>query len=165
MNQAILGTDLLRDNRLQVNLERQHFIHSATYATISASCILCPPVPLAVTKPPQVKIVYANLLTSKPKITELIYRKDRIPQGVELCIDTFQSPIRSTAWCLSLNKLAVAKAASKEMEELGTIRCSSSQWASQLHIAPKPDSGWRTCGDFRCLNCRIKANCYLVPRI
>ena len=127
---------------------------------------MCLPVPLAVTKPPQINSVYANLLTSRPKLTELTFCKDRIPHRVELCIDTGQSPpIRSPARRLSPNKLTVAKAAFKKMEDLGIIRRSSSQWASPLHIAPKPGGGWHPCGDFRCLNGCIKADCYPVPHI
>ena len=34
-----------------------------------------------------------------------------------------------------------------------------------LGNAPKPGGGWRPCGDFRCLNGRIKADCYPVPHI
>ena len=165
VNQAIFGADFLRDNRLLVDLGGQRFVHSATYATITAPRIMCLPVPLAVTKPPQVNSVYANLLTSRPKLTELTFRKDRIPHGVEFCIDTGQSPICSPAWRLSPNKLAVAKAAFKEMEDLGNIRHFSSQWASPLHISPKPGGSWRPCGNFRRLNGRIKADCYPVPHI
>ena len=166
VNQAILGADFLHANGLLVDLGGQRLVHSATYATIIAPSIMCLPVPLAMTKPPQVNSVYANLLTSRPKLTEFTFYKDRIPHGVELCIDTGQSPpICSPARCLSPNKLAVAKAAFKEMEDLGIIRRSSSQWASPLHIAPKPGGGWRPCGDFRCLNGRIKADCYPVSHI
>ena len=122
VNQAILGADFLRANGLLVDLGGQRLVHSATYATIIAPSIMCLPVPLAMTKPPQVNSVYANLLTSRPKLTELTFCKDRIPHGVELCIDTGQSPpIRLPARCLSPNKLAVAKAAFKEMEDLGII--------------------------------------------
>ena len=166
VNQAILGADFLRANGLLVDLGGQRLVHSATYATIIAPSIMCLPVPLAMTKPPQVNSVYANLLTSRPKPTELTFCKDRIPHGVKLCIDTGQSPpIRSPARRLSPNKLAVAKVAFKEMEDLGIIRRSSSQWASPLHIAPKPGGGWRPCGDFRRLNGSIKADCYPVPHI
>ena len=42
--------------------------------------------------------MYANLLTSRPKLIELTFHKDRIPHGVELCNDTGQSsPIHSSA--------------------------------------------------------------------
>ena len=52
------------------------------------------------TKPPQVNSVYANLPTSRPKLTELTFFKDRIPHGVELCIDTGQVsyPLTSSAF-------------------------------------------------------------------
>ena len=107
-----------------------------------------------------------NLLASRPKRTELSFRKDRVLHGVELCIGTGQSPpLRLPARHLSPDKLAVAKAAFKEIEDLGIVRRSSSQWASPLHIAPKPRGGWRPCGDFRCLNGSIKTDCHPVPHI
>lgn len=166
VNQAILGADFLRDNRLLVDLGGQRLVHSVTYTTITAPSVVCQPVPLAVIKPPQANSVYANLLTSRPKLTELSFRKDRVTHGVELHIDTGQSsPLRSPARRLSPGKLAAAKAAFKEMEDLGIVRRSSSQWASPLHIAPKPGGGWRPCGDFRRLNGRIKTDCYPVPHI
>ena len=89
-----------------------------------------------------------------------------IPHGVELCTDTGQSsPLHWPARRLSPNLLTVAKAAFKEMEYLGIIRRSDSQWASPLHIAPKPGGGWRPCGEFRCLNARIKSDYCTVPHI
>ena len=166
VNQAILGADFLRDNGLLVDLGGQRFVHSATYNTIAAHSMVCQQVPLAVIKTSQVNNIYANLLASRPKLTELSFLKDRVPHGVELCIDTGQSPpLRSPTRRLSPDKLAVAKAAFKEMEDLGIVRRSSSQWASPLHIAPKPGGGWRPCGDFRCLNSSIKTGCYPVPHI
>ena len=51
------------------------------------------------------------------------------------------------------------------MEYLGIIWRSDSQWASPLHIAPKPGGGWRPCGEFRCLNGCIKSDYCTVPHI
>ena len=166
VNQAILGADFLCDNGLLVDLGGRRLDYSAKYNTIAAPSMVCQPVPLAVIKTPQVNNIYANLLASRPKLTELSFRKDRVPHGVELCIDTGQSPpLSSPARRLSPDKLAVAKAAFKEMEDLGIVQRSSSQWASPLHIAPKPGGGWHPCGDFRRLNGSIKTDCYPVPRI
>ena len=85
--------------------------------------------------------------------------------GSSFVLTLVSPPICSPARCLSPNKLTVAKAAFKEMEDLGIIQRFSSQWASPLHIAPKPGGGWCPCGDFRCLNGCIKADCYPVPHI
>uniref|UniRef100_A0AAV2LIV6 ribonuclease H n=1 Tax=Knipowitschia caucasica TaxID=637954 RepID=A0AAV2LIV6_KNICA len=51
------------------------------------------------------------------------------------------------------------------MERLGIIRRSDSPWASPLHVVPKPDSGWRPCGDYRRLNDATTPDHYPVPHI
>jgi hypothetical protein len=38
------------------------------------------------------------------------------------------------------------------MEKEGIIRCSTSPWASPLHMVKKKDGSWRRCGDFQRLN-------------
>ena len=72
VNQAIFGAHFLCDNGLLVDLQGQSCIHSARYATITAPSIMCLPLPLAMTKPPQVNSINANLLTSRLKLTELL---------------------------------------------------------------------------------------------
>ena len=57
VNQAILGADFLRDNRLLVDLGGQRLVHADMYTTIAAPSVVCQPVPLAVTKPPQANSV------------------------------------------------------------------------------------------------------------
>ena len=48
---------------------------------------------------------------------------------------------------------------------LWIIQHSSNQWMAPLHISLKPGDGCGPCGDFRCLNGGIKADCYLVAHI
>ena len=95
MNQAILGADFLHDNGLLVDLGGKRQVHSAMYATITVPSIMCLPVPLAVTKPPQVNSAYTNLLTSRPKFTELNFHKGSIPHGVKFLL-TLVSVLLST---------------------------------------------------------------------
>ena len=45
----------------------------------------------------------------------------------------------------------------------GTIRPSSSPWASPLHMVPKKSSDWRLVGDFRLLNSKTKKDSYSLP--
>ncbi|CAB0034011.1 unnamed protein product [Trichogramma brassicae] len=47
----------------------------------------------------------------------------------------------------------------------GIIRLSSSQWASPLHLVPKPGNTWRITGDYRLLNARTQPDRHPLPII
>jgi hypothetical protein len=49
--------------------------------------------------------------------------------------------------------------------EKGIIRRSNSPWASPLHLVPKTDGSWRSCGDYRCLNAVTIPNRYPLPNM
>ena len=59
---------------------------------------------------------------------------------------------------LAPDRLRIAKSKFEEMLRNGTARRSDSLWASPLHLVPKKEDGWRSCGDCRALNART------VPR-
>ena len=108
----------LCDNGLLVILGGQLLDHSATFTIITAPSIECLPVPLAVIKRLQVNSIYGKLLTTKPKVTELNFQKDKVLHGVELSIDTGQSPPLLLPAQNLPHKLTVDKGAFKGMEDL-----------------------------------------------
>lgn len=80
-------------------------------------------------------------------------------------ISTTSPPIHAQACRLDLAKLTITKAEFENTEHLGIIRCSSSPWASPLHMAPKAGGGWRPCGDYCQLNEATTPDQYPVPHI
>ena len=85
----------------------------------------------------------------------LLKSTDSNKHGVEHYITTDGPPLHASARCLkqeTQEKLEVAKVEFAKMERMGIIRRSNSPWASPLNIVLKPGGGWRSCGDFRCLD-------------
>ena len=53
----------------------------------------------------------------------------------------------------------------KEFSDICFAKFLKSDWASPLHMVPKPGAKWRPCGDFRRLNTATKPNHYVLLNI
>ncbi|CAB0044534.1 unnamed protein product [Trichogramma brassicae] len=87
----------------------------------------------------------------------------RLP--VQHRIVTSGQPVFARPRRLAGDRLAAAKAEFKKLLDRGIIRPSSSQWASPLHLVPKPGNTWRITGDYRLLNARTQPDRHPLPII
>ncbi|CAB0040860.1 unnamed protein product [Trichogramma brassicae] len=90
---------------------------------------------------------------------------DRRLPGVQHRIVTSGQPVFARPRRLAGDRLAAAKAEFKKLLDRGIIRPSSSQWASPLHLVPKPGNTWRITGDYRLLNARTQPDRHPLPII
>ena len=91
---------------------------------------------------------YTKLLAEFPEITVPNFSKTSTKHQVECYITTKVSPVHAHARRLPPDKLETAKAEFKQMEDMGIIQCSSSQWASSLLMVSKIIGGRRPYSDY-----------------
>ena len=85
--------------------------------------------------------------------------------GVFHHLETEGRPVTAKYRRLDQERLAAARKEFADLEKQGIVRCSSSNWASPLHMVKKADGTWRPCGDYRRLNVQTKPDLYTCPNI
>lgn len=160
----ILGADFFAASRLAIDLANKRlvsldgkFVVPGTLSAISSALSGL-----------HVALVgkFDNIVEEFPELlTPRFKHSDINKHGVEHHLLTTGPPLHARARRLDGEKLKIAKTEFETMESMGIIRRSNSPWASPLHIAPKPNGGWRPCGDFRRLNEATVDDRYPLPHI
>jgi hypothetical protein len=152
----ILGIDFLRHFKLLVDAAgKRLLLQQPEHQAISCNVLTAAPPGAAARDNPWQAWLQEFLELAGEMST------DKEPShGVQHSIETVGRPITTKFCRLDPERLAAAKAEFNSMLKAGIIRCSSSQWASPLHLVRKRDGSWRPCRDVRRLNLITTAEKY-----
>lgn len=87
-------------------------------------------------------------------------------KGVQHDIDVGNhGPVKQHFYRCSPDKMETIRHEVAEMQRLGVIQPSRSEWSSLLILVKKPNNEWRPCVDYRRVNDLTKGEAYPLPRL
>ena len=161
VSRPILGIDFLKHFGMSIDFRSCTLRHNGRESKfINRSAV----------RQPSVNMVYRDTLTEIkqllqhfPELTDPAMATTTMKHGVRCFTQTTGPPLKTPPRRLTPDKMKIAKEYFDSMVKAGICRMSNSQWSSALHLVPKSDGSWRSCGDNRSLNSRTVSDNYPLP--
>ena len=161
----ILGSDIIKKLGLLIDLKNGCLRNPMSNYSPIISFSLTPVSPV-----PQCAVIndsnpYLEILRSFPELLSYSFKDRPVKHSVQHFIEFKGRPVYAPSRRVSPEKDLIIREKINEYLDQGLVRPSNSNFASPLHLVPKPDGGWRVTIDYRQLNAGTTPDRYHLPHV